>query len=233
MLDSLICLSSIVCLSKPIIWHLSIYIYQSIDHLSIHLSVIYVSSICYLSVVYLLSMYHLSPLSHLSSVTYHLLIYHLCLIYLHLSSISLPAPGLSSGTRDHHRVRLADRLSSRGVKAWWLCDVGSWLPDQEPYPHPRHCQADSWPLDHQGSPITTAIFIHWKKMPSGWMALSVPARLPEAGGPWGAALESSGWGGGHSRSALAWGWHWSPELSPGLSLWAQAGSHSSPGPPPP
>ena len=77
----------------------------------------------------------------------HLLIYHLCLIYLHLSSISLSAPGLNSGTRDHHRVRLADRLSSRGVKAWWLCDtwaLGSLTRNHTPIPGIARQTLDHW-----------------------------------------------------------------------------------------
>lgn len=146
MLDSLICLSSIVCLSKPIIYR-SISIDRSIIYLYIYLSSMsHLSVIYHLSIVYLPSVYHLS-ITDQSSVTYHLLIYHLCLIYLHLSSISLSAPGLNSGTRDHHRVRLADRLSSRGVKAWWLCDtwaLGSLTRNHTPIPCIARQTLDRW-----------------------------------------------------------------------------------------
>ena len=170
-------MSSIVCLSKPIIWHLSIYIYRSVDHLSIHLSVI-----CHLS-VYLLSVYHLSPISHVSSVASHPLIYHLRLIYLHLSSISLPAPGLSSGTRDHHRVRLADRLSSRGVKAWWLCDtwaLGSLTRNHTPIPGIARQTLGRW-TTREALSLLQSLFTGRRCPVGGWHFLCLPSCLRREG----------------------------------------------------
>ena len=129
-------LLSITCLSS--VCHLSV-----ISHLSsikYHLSNQSLSNISYLSSMHHLSLInHLSSIIYLSSITYHLLIYLSSMSHLsiYICHPSLPAPGLSSGTRDHHHVRLAHRLSSWGVKAWLLRDtwtLGSLTRNHTPIP---------------------------------------------------------------------------------------------------
>ena len=112
---------------------------------------------------------------------------------------SLPAPGLSSGTRDRHRVRLAHRLSSWGPKAWLLCDtwtLGSLTRNHTPIPCIARQTLDCW---------TT------REVPS---LLEEEARwVPGAGGLWGAALEPSGWGGAGAGAPWPGG-----SLEPGAEL---------------
>ena len=52
------------------------------------------------------------------------------------------------------------RLWSIGLTVLW--PVASWLPDQGSNPHPRHCKADSQPLDHWKSPYFKVL------LPSVW-----------------------------------------------------------------
>ena len=65
--------------------------------------------------------------------------------------------------------------------------MGSQFPDQGSNPRPRHCKADSLPMDYQGSPqynVLKTVFVRWRSSDYGFLSSAKP--LPDyPRGRWG------------------------------------------------